>query len=354
MGSERHELSLGAAPASVPLMTRPRGQSPVMRSPPAVRKPLRVWLRAALRPAFAVVGLGMLVLLVRDAGARELLRVLSRAAPWLPLVIALELARLSLDAVATWVAYGNRARDVPFRSLLRAQLISTVVSTLAPAGRVAGEATKAALVSPYTGGATAMAAAATSQAAALVSTGLISIPCAVAAYLMTGPSWLTLALGVHMVVLVLAGASMRAGMRARGLGAWLKRRFHRIAPHTETFQESARSSGLLPVRPILATLLGRLLQVVQYGVLAVAVGIDVTVVGALVAQGLNLVALAVGALVPGQFGVSDGAFALSARAFGTTAAKAMSIALIAHAMQVLFVLVGALTPLVWRTPGGER
>ncbi|WP_257463164.1 lysylphosphatidylglycerol synthase transmembrane domain-containing protein [Archangium lipolyticum] len=347
MGSERHELSL-EAPAGVPLTARASEPLPAPDGPLAARKPMRARVQAVLRPAFAVLGLGMLVLLVRNVGAEELRKVLTRAAPWLPLVFALELGRLSLDALATWVAYGGRARQVPFRSMFRAQLISTVVSTLAPAGRVAGEATKAALVSPYTGGATAMAAAATSQAASLVSTGLISIPCALAAYVMTGPSWLTLALGVHMVVLVLAGASMRAGMRAHRLGAWLKRRFHRIATHTEVFQESARSSALLPTRPILATLLGRVLQVVQYGVLAAAVGIDVTVVGALVAQGLNLVALAVGTLVPGQFGVSDGAFALSAKAFGTTAAKTMSIALIAHAMQVLFVLIGALTPLVWR------
>ncbi|HYO52715.1 lysylphosphatidylglycerol synthase transmembrane domain-containing protein [Archangium sp.] len=335
MGSERQEWSVG-----VPL---------------AEHKPVRARMRAVLRPAFSVLGVALLVLLVQDVGTEELGKVLSRAAPWLPLVLALEAARLWLDAVATWVAYGSRTRDVPFRSMIRAQLISAAVSNVAPAGRAAGEATKAALLSPYTGGATAMAAAATSQAASLVSGGLISIPCALAAYLLTGASWLTLALGVHTVVLVLVGLGMRAGMRARKLGAWLKQRFHRFAPHTETFQESARDGGLLPTRPIVATFLGRTLQVVQYGTLAVAVGIDTTAVEALVAQGLNLVAMAVGALVPGQFGVSDGAFAMSARAFGTTTAKAMSIALLTHVMQVLFVLVGSLTPLVWkaRTPSPQ-
>ena len=74
----------------------------------------------------------------------------------------------------------------------------------------------------------------------------------------------------------------------------------------------------------------------------------------LFAQGLNLVALAVGALVPGQLGVSDGAFALSAKTLGTTTAKAMSIALLAHAMQVLFVLVGSLLPLLWKTGCPKR
>jgi hypothetical protein len=352
VGGEKQEMSLDA-PLGVP-PARPTAV-PVVSLPGAVpRKSTRARVLAVLRPAFAVVGLGVLALLIRDVGARELLAVLSRAAPWLPLVLTLELARLTLEAVGTWMAYGSRAGEVPFRSMLRAQLISTVVSNVAPAGRTAGEALKAALLSPYTGGATAAAAAATSQAASLVAGGLSSLPCALAAYLLTGSSWVTLALVVHTVLLVLVGTGVRCGMRAERLGGWLKQRVHRFASHTETFQESARSCALLPARPIVANLLGRGLQVAQYGTLAVAVGIDVSAVEALFAQGLNLVSLAVGALVPGQLGVSDGAFALSAKALGTTTAKALSIALLAHAVQVLFVLVGSLTPLVWKTGCPKR
>ena len=316
---ERQEWSLG-----VPAWGPPRSaliRRPAVNIPPAVRQRVEARVMAVVRPAFAVVGVALLVLLVQHAGAEELGRVLARAAPWLPWVLLLEVARLCLEAVATWVAYGSRAREVPFRCMLRAQLISTAVSSVAPAGRAAGEAAKAALLSPYTGGATAMAAAATSQAASLVSGGLISLPCAFAAYLLTGVSWLTLALGAHALVLLLMGLGMHAGLRG---------------------------SALPPARPLVATFLGRTLQVVQYGLLAVAVGIDTGAVEALVAQGLHLVSMAVGALVPGQFGVRDGAFALSAKAFGTTTARAMSIALLAHGMQVLFVLLGSLTPLVWK------
>ena len=334
VGGERQEWSLGA-PAWVPRARLPE-RVPAMSIPPVARKPVGARVVAVLRPAFAVLGVALLVLLVQHVGAEELGRVMARAAPWLPLVLLLEVARLCLDAVATWVAYGSRAREVPFRCMLRAQLISAAVSSVAPAGRAAGEAAKAALLCRYTEGATALAAAATSQAASLVSGGLISIPCALAAYLLTGASWLTLALGMHALALVLAGLGMRAGMRAR----W--------APRTHLFQELPRDGALLPARPLVATLLGRLLQVVQYGTLAVAVGIDTSAVEALVAQGLHLVSMAVGSLVPGRFGVSDGAFALSASAFGTTTAKAMSIALLAHGLQVLLVLVGSLTPLVWK------
>ncbi|MFY0563335.1 lysylphosphatidylglycerol synthase transmembrane domain-containing protein [Archangium lansingense] len=319
-----------------------------MSVPLKVHKPLGARVMAVLHPTFAVLGVALLVLLVDDVGPQELGRVLARAAPWLPLVLLLEVARQSLNAVATWVAYGSRTRDVPFRSILRAQLISAAVSSVAPAGRAAGEATKAALLSPYTGGAPAMAAAATSQVAALVSGGLISLPCTLAAYLLTGASWLTLALGVHALVMLLAGLGMHAGMRAHGPGAWLKHHLHRFAPHTESFQKALHGGVLPPAQPLVATFLGRTLQVVQYGTLAMAVGIDTTALEALVAQGLHLLSMAVGILVPGRFGVSDGAFALSANAFGTTTARAMSIALLAHGMQVLFVLLGSLTPLVWK------
>ncbi len=316
---ERQEWSLGAPSWGPPRSALIRGPSVLMS--PAVRKRVEARVMAVLRPAFAVVGVALLVLLVQHAGVEELGRVLSHAAPWLPWVVLLEVVRLSLEAVATWVAYGSRAREVPFRCMLRAQLISTAVSSVAPAGRAAGEAAKAALLSPYTGGATALAAAATSQAASLVSGGLISLPCAFAAYRLTGVSWLTLALGAHALVLLLMGLGMHAGLR---------------------------DGALPPARPLVATFLARTLQVVQYGLLAVAVGIDTSAVEALVAQGLHLVSMAVGALVPGQFGVRDGAFALSAKAFGTTTARAMSIALLAHGMQVLFVLLGSLTPLVWK------
>jgi lysylphosphatidylglycerol synthase-like protein len=306
VGGERQQWSLGALAVSIP---------------PVVRKPLGARVLAVLHPVCAVLGVALLAVLVQRAGAEELGRVLARAAPWLPLVLLLEVARQALDAVATWVAYGSRAREVPWHCMLRAQLISTAVSSVAPAGRASGEATKAALLSPYTGGATALAAAATSQAASLVSGGLVCLPCAFAAYLRTGASWLTLVLGMHALVLLLVGLGMHTGMHGRALP---------------------------PARPLVATLLGRTLQVAQYGTLAVAVGIDTTVVEALVAQGLHLVSMVVGALVPGQFGVRDGAFALSASAFGTTPARAMSIALLAHGTQGLFVLLGSLTPVVWK------
>ena len=316
---------------------------------PALPGSWRRRMTGLLRPLFALAGLGMLALLVRKAGPGELGTVLADAAGWLPCVVLLELGRQCMDALATRFSYGAGAEKVPLAVLARAQLIGTAVSSMAPAGRAAAEATKAALLMPYMGGATATAAAATSQSASLAAGGFISFPCAVASYLLTGFSVFTLAMLAHGVLLVLLSAGVRACMRAKRPGAWLVRRCRRWASHAEQFQASARCGALLPCRPTLAFLGSRVLQVGQYAVLTYAVGIDTSVVQALFSQGLYLCALAVGSLVPGQVGVSDGAFAMAAGVLDTTAARAMSVALLGHVVQLLFVVAGALTPLVWRT-----
>lgn len=315
---------------------------------PALPGSWRKRMAGLLRPVFALAGLGMLALLVHRAGPHELGAVLSGAAPWLPCVVLLELGRQCMDALATRYSYGAGAERVPLAVLARAQLIGTAVSSMAPAGRAAAEATKAALLTPYMGGATATAAAATSQSASLAAGGLISFPCALASYLLTGFSLFTGAMLVHGVVLVAVSAGLRACMRAKRPGAWLVRRCRRWASHAEQFQASARCGTLLPCRPTLAFLGSRVLQVGQYVVLTHAVGIDTSVVQALFSQGLYLCALAVGSLVPGQVGVTDGAFALAAGVLDTTAARAMSVALLGHLVQLIFVTAGALTPLVWR------
>ena len=338
MSNAHGEMSLGqpmgAAVAVVPAL------------PPGTwRRRVAGWLR----PVFALAGLGMLALLVRKAGARELGAVLVDAAAWLPWVVVLELGRQCMDALATRYSYGAAAERVPLPVLARAQLIGTAVSSMAPAGRAAAEATKAALLMPHMGGGTATAAAATSQSASLAAGGFISFPCALASYLLTGMSLFTVAMLVHGVVLVALSAGVRACIRSKRTGAWLMRRCQRWAPQAEQFQATARSGSLLPWGPTLCFLGSRVLQVGQYAVLTHAVGIDTSLVQALFSQGLYLCALAVGSLVPGQVGVSDGAFALAAGVLDTTAARAMSVALLGHVVQLIFVVAGALTPLVWRT-----
>ena len=308
-------------------------------------------LRWGVRFAFAALGIGIVVALVRQVGAETLCRILRDAAPWLPLVVVLEAARVGTDALATYAAYGPAAgKLLPLRVLARAALVARAVSSIAPAGRTATEATKAALLAPWAGSAAATAAAATGQAVTLVSGGILSVPCAAAAYVISGASPITMALVLHAALLVAAGTGIRVAMRAPWLGALAGRLSRRAGAHVQAMQAQARETSLLPPGPIAAMLLNRAIQVVQYAILARAVGAATGVSRALVAEGASMVALTVGAFVPAQVGVSEGAFAWSADVLGATVSQALAIALLGHALEAFFVAVGALVPLLWRAP----
>lgn len=315
------------------------------------RRPWGSALRWGVRLAFGALGIGVVVSLVRQVGAGALCLILRGAAPWLPLVVGLEAARVGTDALATYAAYGPAAgRLLPARVLARAALVARAVSSIAPAGRTAAEATKAALLAPWAGPTAATAAAATGQAVTLVSGGIVSVPCAAAAYVISGASPITMALVLHSALLVAAGTGIRVAMRAPWLGVLAGRWSGRAAARVEAFQARARETSLLPPMPIAVMLLGRALQVVQYAILARAVGAMTGVSRALVAEGASMVALAVGAFVPAQVGVSEGAFAWSADVLGATLPQAIAIALLGHALEAVFAAVGALVPLVWRAP----
>jgi uncharacterized membrane protein YbhN (UPF0104 family) len=88
------------------------------------------------------------------------------------------------------------------------------------------------------------------------------------------------------------------------------------------------------------------LQLLQYAVAARAIGIDAGLLRALAAEGVNLVASAVGVLVPGGLGTTDGAFTLAADILGTTAARATSLALLIRCMQLVWLLIGSVVVFV--------
>lgn len=311
------------------------------------------WQKAVLpwvRMGLTLAGLLTIVLLVRSVGTRHLLEALRPAAPWLPLLIMLEGLRIITDSLATWAAFGPKRQDIPTRYLLRAHLVGYAIGSIAPAGRTAAEATKAAMLSPWVGGAAATAVATTNQAVTLFGVALISVPCTMAAYSTTGMSLLTVLLFVHTLVAAGAGLVIRVGARAHGSSRWLSRRFERLAKHAPAFHEAARGVAIVPLVPMIAVAAERLMQVLGWALLAHAISVHVTLNLALLAQGLSLIAMAAGILVPGQVGATEGAFALASGTLGLTVADALSIALLSHVVQSLWVAVGVLTPVLWKVP----
>lgn len=294
----------------------------------------------ALRALVVVAALVALVLVVRAVGTDEVLGLVAQAAPWLPVAALLELGRIGLDALATRLVLGPRGREIAVHRLLLLHVVAHGVMNVMPAGRGTSEAAKAIILADQLGGEAAASMGTTNQANVLISSALFSLPCALAAHLALHSAGLTAAIVAHFVVLFAAGYGLRFLQTHPRAVDWVAGRSPRWSARVHAFAEASRQTPTVAVGPVAAMALGRLLQTLEYAVLAHAVGLGVTPLAALAVQGLNLVAAAVGVLVPGQLGSSEVIFALAADALGTTPAQAVSIALLAHTVSLAFAGMG--------------
>ncbi len=300
------------------------------------------WFRVAL----ALGGLLVLVIIVRSVGVDAIIASLRPALVWLPLICLLELARMACDTLSSALAFGPLASRIPRLTLLRAHVIGQSLSALAPAPRVVNESIKVGLLTPYVGAAAATSVGFVNQAATLIAGGLFSVPCGLAMYALGGQSLWLYAAAAHAVTLVTSGVVLRAITRADALGRFIERKLPRFASRVAAFRDQNAQVGFFALGPSAALFLGRVFQTVQYGVAAHAVGIHVGAFGALAAEGVNLIATAVGVIVPGGLGTTDGAFTLAAGLLATTVARATSLALLIRCMQITWVPLGAALALV--------
>jgi hypothetical protein len=249
--------------------------------------------------------------------------------------------------------YGDAAARVPLSQLVRAGLIGYAVMGLVPVGRPAAEITRASLLSRWVGAGRAGAAAARVEAVALVANGCISIPAALAALALVGATWLPLAIAINAVATLSLGGSVLFFTKRSRIGAWLGRRHARVAKFGSELDAAFADQDTIPMRALAWELGGRVVQLVQNGVLVACVGGAVGLREAACSQGIHLVGAAVGDLIPAQLGATEGNYTLAASALGLTAAAAVSIALVAHLAQLFWVGVGSLVPLLWRAPSAS-
>ena len=299
------------------------------------------------RLAVAGLGLGLFAWTIADAGPETLLSLLPRAAALLPLAIALEAARIGLDALSTRAVLAGRGA-IPFRALFAAQLAAQGVMGVFPAGRSASEATKAALLSSHVGVPAAVAMGTANQANVLIGSALFSLACLAGAMATTDGIALPIAIGIHFAVLTAAGVGLRVLATHPGIEAFFLRRAPRLGARAGAFHEASRDTPVLAPAPIAWMVAGRAVQTLEYWVLARAVGLDVSAAGALAVQGVNLVAAALGVMVPGQLGTAELVFRQSAEALGTDHATAVAIALLARVPQLTWVGTGLVVLLVWQ------
>jgi hypothetical protein len=296
---------------------------------------IKAWSRIVL----LVGGIGFIAYLVHKAGPRQVADALVDAGPYIPIIILFEAAMLVTDSAAFASILGARSKSITMKGWVRSSCASFICLALLPAGRTASEVARATIVAQYTGAFRSATAGAELQAAALIADGLISGSVALGIYAMVGSqgklAWM---LGGNFLLAGSLGVVLFLLLHHKGFAAWTKKRFPRLAKSAGDEVTTPRYFGILPSA---WSFVGRWLQVAQYGVAVLAVGGALSLRGAFVGHGIHMVGATVGAAVPNQVGVVDGAYVAFADVLGFhgAPAKALSVALVLRASQLLFALV---------------
>jgi hypothetical protein len=305
------------------------------------------WTRLG-RVGRVVLALGALTLIMHLVGVRGIGRVVVMAAPWLPLALLIEGARIPIEARATQTLYGARGHAIPKALLLRLHFVGYAMTTALPAGRAVAEAYKATALSRTTSAALAAAVGTANQSLSLIANGIVAVPCAIAAYVETGLSLLTIAISTHCVVVVGGGLALQVASRSERVLLLVSRVSMRAAAPLRLYRDACVEHRLLPTRALGLHVVARALQTVGLGILLVAVTSQFKPVTALLGQAVSFVGGAAGDLIPLQLGATDGGWALAAPLLQLSAVDAVAITVLVHVVQVTWSLAGALVALVWR------
>jgi hypothetical protein len=290
------------------------------------------------RIALALLGLAIVAYLVRESGPERVASILWQSGRWVPLVFLLELVQLSSDFVALRTILGERSKEIPAGTWVRAMSVAYAMMSLLPAGRVAGEVARGTLFAKHVGAPRAATTGTQLQAAYLVANAVLSL----AAWIVVATRFgldapLALLLSGNVVFQAVVAGGLLAILRDVRVGRWIgrvRKRIFKHAPEQPPLDPSERKR--IPYGAMVACTAGRSAQVVQYAVILHAVGGIVTVPNAFIAHGIHLVGASLGDLLPNQLGVTDGIYRAFAADLGFAAepARALSIAFVVRIAQL--------------------
>ena len=286
-----------------------------------------------LRIALAVLGVALALVVPARIGFATVIASVRPALAVLPFCVGCEMLRVLLEALATRLALG---RPVPHGPMLIAHLGSYAAGTVFPAPRPAAEAVKTTVLGDYVGVAESASAGATMQAATFFAVGSTCVLAGITT-LGTSLSW---ALFVNAALLFGLGIVLRVVMRSKRAAAALQRRWPKRADTIERLHAVARTGHVLALGPTAFLLLSLFVRVLEQYFITRSMGGAPSVAGAIAAEGVRLIGASVGVLVPGQLGVREAIFAMSAEGLGTTAATATAIALFTHVVELSLAVLG--------------
>jgi hypothetical protein len=282
-----------------------------------------------------VGGLAVAVFLIVSVGAGRVAAVLRSAGGWLPLVALLEIVFVSFDVWAARVLLGAAASAVTGATWVRASLLAYAGTILLPTGKAAGETVRAATLAGEVGAAGAAGACARLQAASLVGNAVISVVgAAFIHHYSHGDDALTAALLVNALVCAVLGTALFLVVRSGQVSGWLRRRFSAFLGEASSGYTRPGTRRIAGAQLLCAV--GRCAQTAQYAVVMLAIGGVLSPVSGFRAQGIHLVGAAVGDVIPGQLGATEGTYRAFAGAlgFGADPARALSVPLLVRLAQL--------------------
>lgn len=297
-------------------------------------KPPRTLRRRVLVLLLSTLGISLCVWLVTRVGSEALAEGAEVVLPWLPVLLALELARTFAELLSTFVVLGEDRPLVTMRRLVLSQFVSSVLNTVMPAGRASGEGVKAALLAPSLGLGRALAVGAAGQAIALLANAAFAIAGALFGLSLANRPVVLTALAVYAFVTTSGALFMVIAARTGSAGRWIVR-WPRVQASLQHFDKIVRRGPAVLLAAVAAQALARVLQALQLALLLGLCGGLVTWASVAFAQALQLVGAAAGDLVPAQVGATDGAFVLAARGLGLSSSKALVVSLALHAVQLI-------------------
>jgi uncharacterized membrane protein YbhN (UPF0104 family) len=307
-----------------------------------VKRTGSVWKRLL----FLAIGVGAVAFLAHESGSTAVRASLIEAAAVIPLLVFLEGGRIGCEAISTrWIISGAGG-TVPWIPLFRASLVSYSVCIITPIGRPVGETVRAAMVESFAGPDRAALAATTNQTLTLIANAVVAAVAAILVIVTKQHSVLIAAFVLYALAACGVALAIQMVARWRGFVCWLIARMRRYRRDIAGFYRSTKRTAYIPLYPTLIMIVGRLLQAMQFGVLCYALGLGFGLDTVLIGQGINLIGGAIGDWIPAQIGTIDGAFTVAASSLGIPQAAGLSIAVMVHCIQLFWVVIGALIPII--------
>jgi hypothetical protein len=299
----------------------------------------------------AFAGVAAVALLIRQIGARELFELLLRALPWLPLLLLFEGGRIMCEAYGTRAICGEDRGKIDIPTWIRMHLVANSALQVLPAGRAICEGIKIASMSPVYGAPRAAGYVVMQHSMTMLALAIISVPCALAAYLTAGLGLLTIAVLAHGGLCLIGAVGLQIAARKAIVPKLAAKWFVHSEDALTTFRTTVRALPWVSPATLLGKLGNRVLQAFQFTIILHAIAAGGTVERGFLADGVNLVGAALGEFMPAQIGAMDGTFAIAAKALVITIPMAMAIANLARVVMLGWSAVGALVPMIGAREG---